>query len=417
MVLEIRVANFFSIKDEIILDFRAGSTKSEKARSLEGNTFNFDDIHVLKTLAIYGANASGKSNIIKAIRFCNAMIFESHLHNENTKYNFKPFKFDGCSKKPSTYFIKFVMKGIEYDYSFCMVKNDLLKESLYYYPNGRRAKIFERDERKGRSKKQVYSFTPGVIKRPMDVANNTSSKTLYVSRASQMDRDIPKAMFRYFNEKFILSYLNYSVAHASTLIDQYKDKLLIGLQLADSDIVDFKSKKVSKKGKNLRADFVTDEAYIEDQNIDNLEIKTFHSPSPNTPFDFLEESDGTKKLFFVLLTVLDIVTNDKILLVDEIEASLHPKIIDYILDIFHSSKGAQLIFSTHNTSLLDLSKLRRDQVWFVNKRNNGSTDLYSLYEFSDFRDTMNLEKAYLQGRFDAVPIMTSTAEELEELIN
>ena len=416
MVLEIRLSNFFSIKDEITLDFRAGSSKSQKARLLARNTFKFEDIDVLKTIAIYGANASGKSNIIKAMRFCNALVFESHLHNENTRYNFKRFKFDGWTNKPSTYFIKFVLKDTEYDYSFSLIKDEILTESLYYYPRGRRAKIFERDERKGKSKKNIYSFGQSVIKRPMDIAENTSAKTLYISRASQMDREIPKSVFRFFHETFILNYLRYSAAYASALIENYKEKLLKGLQLADSDIVNFEAKKISKKGKNVRADFVSDEAFIEDVNLDELEIKTYHGPSPHTPFDFSEESDGTRKLFFVLLMVLDIIKNNKILLIDEIEASLHPKIIDYIIDIFHNSEQSQLIFATHTTSLLDLNKFRKDQIWFVNKLKDGSSDLYSLYDFSDFRDTMDLEKAYLRGRFDAVPVITGAEEDLQELV-
>lgn len=417
MVLEIRLSNFFSIKEEITLDFRAGSTKSQKARSLARNTFKFEDIDVLKTIAIYGANASGKSNIIRAIRFCNALIFESHLHNENTRYNFKRFKFEGWTNKPSTYFIKYVLDDTEYDYSFSLVKDEILKESLYYYPRGRKAKIFERDNRKGKSKKNIYSFGQSVIKRPMDVAENTSTKTLYISRASQMDREIPKAVFRFFHETFILNYLRYSAAYASVLIEMYKEQLLKGLQLADSDIINFEAKKISKKGKNVRADFVSDEAFIEDINLDELEIKTYHLPSPNTPFDFSEESDGTRKLFFILLMVLDIIKNNKILLIDEIEASLHPKIIEYIIEIFHNSKRSQLIFSTHTTSLLDLNKMRKDQIWFANKLPDGSTDLYSLYDYSDFRDTMDLEKAYLQGRFNAIPVITGTEEEIQQLVD
>ncbi len=117
MVLEIRLSNFFSIKDEVVLDFRAASIKSVNAKALSSNIIDFNS-GLLKTMVIYGANASGKSNIIKAIRFCNAMVFESHNHNENTVYNFQPFKFDNFSNKPSTYFIRFVINGIEYEYSF-----------------------------------------------------------------------------------------------------------------------------------------------------------------------------------------------------------------------------------------------------------------------------------------------------------
>ena len=131
---------------------------------------------------------------------------------------------------------------------------------------------------------------------------------------------------------------------------------------------------------------------------------------------FREESEGTQKLFFMMLLILDIIQNNKVLLVDEIEDSLHPKIVEYIIDLFHHSKGAQLIFTTHNTNLLNMDRFRKDQIWFVNKKRNGGSELYSLQDYGDFRDTMDLEKAYLQGRFDSVPIVDDSTERIKSLI-
>ena len=140
-----------------------------------------------------------------------------------------------------------------------------------------------------------------------------------------------------------------------------------------------------------------------------IEIKTIHRSNPEIQFDLLrEESRGTRQLFFMMLNILHIIDQNKILMIDEIEDSLHPKIVEYVIKIFHLSNRAQLLFSTHNTNLLDLSLFRKDQIWFVNKKEDASTDLYSLYDYSDFRDTMDLEKAYLQGRFDAVPIVNDS---------
>jgi uncharacterized protein len=158
MILEIRLSNFFSIKDEVTIDFRAANIKSANAKALKNNIFNQDKSDILKTLIIYGANASGKSNIIKAIRFCNAMVFESHNHNENTIYNFIPFKFENFSNKPSTYLIRFVMNDIEYEYSFSMSRTSIIAESLHYYPKGRIKEIFTRDEKRGKTKKEKYTL-------------------------------------------------------------------------------------------------------------------------------------------------------------------------------------------------------------------------------------------------------------------
>ena len=375
MVLDIRLSNFFSVNDEIYLDFRAGNINTQKSKSLSNNIFEFDDIKVLKTVALYGANASGKSNIIKAIRLCHSMVFESHNFNENSIFPFKPFKFKGFSKKPSTYIIRFVIEDIEYQYSFVFTQKEILKESLYYYPNGRKAKVFTKDEAAGVSKKD-------------------------------------------FHRTFILKYLGWSAKHANSLIAEYKPQLLKALKLADSDIIDFKQNIRKELGKNIKANIRTEEAFFEEEMMERLEIKTYHKFSPKVAFDFdTEESEGTRKLFFIMLTILDVVKKNKILLIDEIEDSLHPKIIEYIIDIFNTAKSAQLIFSTHNTNLLDLSKFRKDQIWFVNKKEDGGSELYSLYDYNDFRDTMDLEKAYLQGRFDSIPIIDDSKEKLEAIIN
>jgi AAA15 family ATPase/GTPase len=235
MVLEIRLSNFFSIKDEIVLDFRAANIKSVNAKALNNNIFEFDKTEFLKTIVIYGANASGKSNIIKAIRFCNAMIFESHNHNENTVYNFQPFKFGGLANKPSTYSIRFLISGIEYEYSFSLTRTHIVTESLYYSPKGRTKEIFTRDERRGKTKKEKYTFTD-VIKRPMDVAENTSVKTLYISRASQMDRDIAKDVFNYFHKTFVLNYLGFGVSAIEKISNENKKQLIEALKIAYSDI-------------------------------------------------------------------------------------------------------------------------------------------------------------------------------------
>jgi AAA15 family ATPase/GTPase len=417
MVLEIRLSNFFSIKDEVVLDFRAANIKSTNAKALKDNVFEQNKTDILKTMAIYGANASGKSNIIKAIRFCNAMVFESHNHNENTIYNFQPFKFEGYANKPSNYFIRFIVNGIEYEYSFSLSRTRIISESLYYYPKGRIAKIFTRDESLGKNKKDKYTFG-NILNRPFDVAENTSDKTLYISRASQMDRDIAKEIFNYFNKTFILNYLGFGVSTVENITNQNKLQLIEALKIADSDIEDVKIKVLKKPGKNIHADLTNMTLKVEDVVQDHLQIKTYHKIAPRVAFDFLtEESQGTIKLFFIMLTLLDVVKNNKILLIDEIEDSMHPKIIEYIFNLFRAGEKAQLLCTTHNTQFLDLKRFRKDQIYFVNKKKDGSTDLYSLYDYSDFRDTMDLEKAYLQGRFDAVPIVNYSYSQLKSFLN
>lgn len=376
MILEIALTNFFSLNERVTLDLQAANLQTKEARALADNTFTVGNERLLKTVAIYGANASGKSNIIKAIKACVDMILHSHNFNEGDTFGFKPFKF-GSDDAPSEFFIRFILDDIEHEYSFSCTKNEIITESLYYYPKGRKALIFSRDERKAGSKKEKYEFT-SVIRRPLDVASNTSRKTLFISRASQMDREKAKSVYRWFNEQLVFSYRGSSTVSIDRFLGENKEAVLRVLNAADSDIVEFSYK--------------------------DGELTTFHRRNPTLPFDFnTEESEGTKILFKIMLTVIDVVRNNKVMFLDEVETSLHTRLVEYLINLFHSSKSAQLVFTTHNTHLLDMSRFRKDQIFFVNKREDGSSDLYSLYDYKDFREKMDLEKAYLQGRFDAVP--------------
>lgn len=412
MVLEVRLSNFFSINEEVVLDMKAANLQTKESRDLLDNTFVCNDERILKTIAIYGANASGKSNVIKAIRACVQMIFESHNYNENTVFAFTPFKFGGVGK-PSYFYIRFIIDGVEYEYSFSMTKTEIITEELYYYPVGRKRLVFSRDERKGPDKNKIYEFH-SAIRRPMDVAANTSKKTLFVSRASQMDREVAKDVFRYFNERFILSYFGYNSYSIESLLNENKDLILKVLKAADSDIIDIRSQHELRSYTTAVFDPQSNQLLSRDDiQKPQLKITTFHRNNCEVPFDFYtEESSGTQEFFHMMLTILNIIKGNKVLLIDEISTGLHVKLIEYILNMFHQSESAQLIFSTHNTKLLDMKKLRKDQVYFVNKRDDGSSDLYSLFDYKDFRENMDAEKAYLQGRFDAIPYVDESSKGL-----
>lgn len=415
MVLEIRLSNFFSINEEVVLDMQAASLQTKESKDLLGNTFVCNDERILKTVAIYGANASGKSNVIKAIRACVQMIFESHNYNENTVFSFTPFKFGGVGI-PSKFYIRFMIEGVEYEYSFTLTNTEIITEELYFYPMGRKKLVFARDERKGPDKKEIYEFRTA-IRRPMDVAANTSKKTLFVSRASQMDREVAKDVFRYFNERFILNYLGYNSYSIESLLNSNKDLILKVLKIADSDIVDIRSQHELRPLTTAVFDSQSNQLISRDDiQKPQLKITTFHKNNPEVPFDFYsEESTGTQEFFHMMLTILNIIRDNKVLLIDEISSGLHVKLVEYILNLFHQSESAQLIFSTHNTNLLNMKKIRKDQVYFVNKRDDGSSDLYSLFDYKDFRETMDAEKAYLQGRFDAIPYIDESSDNLNEL--
>jgi len=369
----------FSLRDEMTLDLQAAKIQTQKGRALEGNLFTVGDEQMLKSVAVFGANASGKSNVVKAIRACVEMIRESHNYNEDTVFGFVPFKFGDYDQKPSSFYVRFLMDGVEYEYSFSMTRTEILTEQLYFYPNGRRSLVFSRDERKGPEKKDIYEFKL-VLKRPMDVAANTSRKTLFISRASQMDRELAKQVFRFFCNEVVLDYRLPQTVSVEQLLYEQKTMLLEVLRTADSDIVDIE--------------------------LAGGRLKTYHRNNPRVAFDFeTEESEGTKTLFRMMLSMMDIIRSGRLLLIDEIDTSLHTQLVEFIIGMFNGSERAQLVYTSHNTHLLNTDFQRRDQVYFVNKREDGSSDLYLLYDYKDFRDTLDMEKAYLQGRFDAVPYL------------
>ena len=234
MLLKIELENFFSIKEKVCIDFRAAGMNSAKARELSDNVFEWNGAKVLKSVGLFGPNASGKSNIIKAIKFCCHMIIESHTHNEGTVFNFQPFKFDNYDKKPSHFLVDFVCDDVEYEYSFSLTKTDIVAENLFYYPNGKRAKIYTRDE----NLDNPYSFSPGVIAKPKDIVLNTSQKNLFLSRASSMNRELAQKLYKYFLETFLLGLVDMNSLSIEQYFNQYKKIILEALSVCDTDICD-----------------------------------------------------------------------------------------------------------------------------------------------------------------------------------
>ncbi len=417
MILEKRLENFFSIKDELLLDFRAGKINSAVSRELGSNAIDWKGEKILKTIGRFGPNASGKSNILKAINFCCHIILESHQHNEGSIFNFSPFKFNGDEEKASAFSIDFVYENIEYEYSFTLTQSKILTERLYYYPNGRKAKAFTRDESAGTVKTLKYSFTDGVISRPLDVAENTSAQSLYVSRGSQMDRDICKKIYRFFMEQFLLGLVPLSSLSAEKLFIQNKDLIILALQTCDSDITDITAVKEKIKLPSLILPGITQQIGTLPQEIETIRFETVHRHSSSVHFNLqLEESAGTAKFFSILLLLLAVVREGKAFMLDEFDSSLHARLADFIIDLFHASSHAQFLYTSHNTNLIDVKRLRRDQVMFVNKKDDGATEVYSLYDYKDFRENMDAKKGYLQGRFDALPQIDTSLVTLKKLL-
>ena len=407
MILKIEFENFFSIRDRVRIDFRAANINTTLARELSHNVMVWKGVPVLKTVGLFGPNASGKSNIIKAIHFCCRMILDSHLNNEGVVFNFEPFKFDGWQEKPSKFLIDFVCENVEYEYAFELTKERIIAESLYHHPVGRRAKIFVRDA------DGKYSFGTGVMVKPSDVVVNTSDKNLFLSRASSMNREIAQKLYRYFFNQFLLGLVNINEMMALDSFNSYKNVILKALEICDTDITDIEARKEQIPAPVA----VPGSGEVSYKLVDVIKFKTFHRDRKDVMFDLdLEESSGTRKLFQMLLRLLDVVKNRKGIMMDEFDMGLHTRLADFILDLIHASEGIQLLFSSHNTNLIDVKRLRRDQIVFVNKSEEGATEVYALYDFKDFRENMDAEKGYIQGRFDAVPYVDSSVDCIKQLL-
>ena len=407
MILKIEFENFFSIRNLVRIDLRAANINTALARELGHNVMDWNGVPVLKSVGLFGPNASGKSNILKAIDFCCRMILNSHLYNEGAVFNFEPFKFDGWQDKPSKFLIDFVCEGIEYEYSFELAKTKIISESLYHYPVGRRAKVFLRNI------DGKYSFGTGVISKPSDVVLNTSDKNLFLSRASSMNREIPQKLYRYFLNHFLLGLVNVNELMVLDSFNTYKKVILKALEICDTDITDIEARKEQVPSPVA----IPGQGELSFTLVDVLKFKTFHRNQKDVMFDLdLEESSGTRKLFQILIRLLDVVKNRKSIMMDEFDMGLHTRLADFILDLIHASEGSQLLFSSHNTNLIDVKRLRRDQIVFVNKSEDGATEVYSLYDFKDFRENMDAEKGYIQGRFDAVPYVDSSVDSIKQLL-
>lgn len=329
MVLRIELSNFFSIRDLLSIDFRAANIHTRLAGELRDNVMEWSGMNVLKTIGLFGPNASGKSNIIKAIRFCWSLILHSIDSNVGTVFDFAPFKFNGYDNQPSSFLINFVIDGIEYEYSFTLTRTAILDEALYYYPKGRRARVFTRHG----IQPPKYTFGEGLITRPLDVVTNTSDKNLFLTRASSMNREIAQRVYRYFLDDLLPGIQTSDVQSNTDNFNAYKPLILRALSICDTDIVDIKINKA------------------------NGHFVTYHKENPSLPFDLLtEESDGTIKLFRILLNLLDVVKHGKTLLLDEFDSSLHIRLADFIIDLVHASKASQLLFTSHSTNLIDIHR-------------------------------------------------------------
>ena len=412
MLLEFKCSNHKSIKDKVSFSMIAGSDNTSEELLKE-----FGNFRILRSAIIYGANGSGKSN------FINALAFMCELVNSSINYQPGQEVFQACHKlstmeTPSEYNIQFVRNDIRYAYGFSVKKNVISDEYLYYFPKGRQVKIFERKEmelKPGDRYKNAFDVSISILK------NNR----LFLSCAANYSnvKEVEEA-FLFFNKDIVVynpeinNWTEYSI-ELMQKNDMIKKAFVDILQALGTGIKDVKVKLEKVKLADLPQELQIPDALktlIGSQEGNRIEAKVVYD---QFEVDLMsEESAGVKRLFQMICPIIDILNQGKILICDELENSLHESVIFQIVQLFQyykKDKFAQLIFSTHDTSLLDSDLFRRDQVWFTQLNQDRATDLYSLVEIKNVRKTENLKKGYVSGKYGAIPMLNRKFfQELEE---
>lgn len=404
MLLEFFCSNHRSIRDKVIFSMIAGkdTTHEEKMEEAAGEK-------VLKSAVVYGANGAGKSNFIDAISFVKYLVTQSISNQPGQGIRQTPHKLDGFEKE-STYRIQFITKGIRYVFGFSIKNMLVVEEYLYYFPNGRQTKIFERigdDFTTGSKFRGKFSTCKDVLK-PNRLMLSCAANFSAVKEAEDA--------FHFFLDELVIyvpdnqdNWINYSLYQMNTN-EKMKNAVLKSLSELGTGIRDVQ---VTIDQKELESSqlppFLSDEFknMLLQQKVDAISAKVVYDGFETDLMT--EESTGVRKLFGMLCPLIDIMMNGKVLICDELEASLHESLVYELVKLFvnvKTEKFAQLIFTTHETGLLNLDLFRRDQIWFAEmKSSDRSTDLFSLAEIKNVRKEDNFGKGYIAGKYGAIPML------------
>lgn len=414
MLVEFRVKNFRSVRDEQVLSLVASTAKDLLETHAQATGLKAAP-QVLKSAVVYGANASGKSNLIKALQYMRGMVLESATLQPSQGFDrLQPFRLDGLSAHlPTEFEVTFILDGVRYQYGFAMTAQRIVHEQLLVYKAFKPQRWFGRrfDAESG---KDMYEFSSN-LKGPKHLWESaTRANGLFLSTAVQLNSEALLPVFDWFAKRLVIfneqSPLSPQFSVQMLKQDSQRKAMCEFLRAADISIADIEVTTQQAMVHSIRFDLATGkrEETASEQAVD--EIKFHHiTEHGRAVFDLMDESSGTRNLLFLTGPILDILHKGLTLVVDELDTSLHTLLVQELVRLFHrpevNTGGAQLIFTTHDTSLLDAYGLfRRDQVWFVEKHPDQSSSLYPLLDFSP-RKNEALERGYLQGRYGALPFL------------
>lgn len=420
MLIEFRVHNYRSLREEQALTLecgRIGSADDGRPRTVSGN-----QTPLLPVAVLYGANASGKSNVLSALAFMREAVCDSYRYwSPDEEIPRDPFAWGEARIEPSFFEATILISGTKFEYGFLASNEEFLEEWLYAWPNGKKQVWLERD-------KSTFKFGENLKGENKLIAEVTRPNALFLSTAVQNKHEQIQPVYAWFRDlqpinlgdtlrrssvssrsgggmnEFAVARMLEEEAIESPQRSLFPKSLSLSqrfrdlLKNADIGIVDVRvDKSDSENGRKYRSnrflmkhDCSTDDAWL--------------------PLE--EESRGTRTLFRIALPILYAMQFGGTLIIDELEASLHPTLAQHIVRQFNEPESnpnnAQLIFTTHDTNLLGTTlgepALRRDQVWLTEKDKEGATVVYPLTDYQP-RNNENLERGYLQGRYGAIPFL------------
>jgi AAA15 family ATPase/GTPase len=427
MIIEFTVGNFLSFNEKRTISF-----ESKRNSELKENVIQNDGYKLLRSIAVYGANSSGKSNLIKALekmRFC---VFQSIKLNFSDNLDYTPFLLSTENIKQPTFFeIVFLSENQRFRYGFEYNLTEIVNEWLFV---GKTLK----------AEKPLFIRTPEGIgvsdsfEEGKGVEEKTNDNRLFLSKVADENGKIAKQVMDCFFNYNVLSgveheeYGGFSLkmfdSHSKGCEESlnFFQKLQLGfkdLEVIESAIIptdlpkEMPATLKSKIIKEISAGHSVSSVQL--NTIHNVYNKQGKAVATRSWEQEKHESEGTKKIMDFSGPIFDTLNNGKTLIIDELDAKLHPLITIHIINLFNNPKtnpnGAQLLFATHDTNLLSTDIFRRDQVWFTEKDDVEQTDLYSLDDFvfpdgKKVRKDANLEKNYIAGRYGAIPYITNFNE-------
>ena len=412
MLIQFSVENFKSFKNKAVLSLAPSKDTSHanNVSILESGE------RVLNSVAVYGANAAGKTNLFKALTTAILMIRKSSQLQKNDRLDgIVPFLFDkSMVDKPTSFEFVFTARGVKYIYGFSATPIEVVSEYLYAYFSAKPSTIFERDG-------NVFTFPKD--KRMLDqVAEKNTPNKLFLSTATTWNYDRTEPAYSWF-DKGINTYPEYERLHPIAFEqfekgeqDKVHQFVIELLKESDINIQDYLIKSEPINDQDLIQIFgplyqaAKDAKMLEGkkQNVFMDHLVSHEDGTTSTyRMSLADESKGTENLFLLAPILMRALSTGETVIIDEIERSLHPLLVKHVVSNFNDPERnpnhAQLIFNTHNLELMSLDIFRRDQIYFVDKSGKtGESELYSLDEFS-VRTEENIKKGYLLGRFGAIP--------------